>query len=101
MVLVGQLGPDELKKLVLTEFALKHLERLGLPSDSIPIMATSPHAINMFYFMLSCSAKMELADLTGDLDTGATMARQMETAEAELLRAFGTAVREYYPQSAE
>ncbi|TXF91217.1 hypothetical protein FUA23_03060 [Neolewinella aurantiaca] len=101
MILVGQVGPAELNKLVLTEFACKHLQRLGLPLDAIPIISTSPHAHNMFCFLLSCSAKMELAELTGDLETAGTMARQMETAEVELLRAFGAAVKEYYPQVSE
>lgn len=98
MVLVGQVGPESLNKLVLTEFACKHLQRLGLPNDAIPIMATSPTALNLFYFLLSCSAKCEMAELTGDLKTAGIMAQQIETAEAELLRAFGAAVKEYYPQ---
>jgi hypothetical protein len=98
MILVGQIGPDSLKKLVLTEFACKHLQRLGLPLDAIPIISTSATAHNLFCYLLSCSAKKEMAEVTGDLDTASVMTGQIETAEAELLRAFGTAVREYYPQ---
>jgi hypothetical protein len=100
MILVGQVGPADLNALVLTEFACKHLQRLGLPLDAIPIMETSPTASNLFYFLLSCSAKLELAELTGDMKTASYMSRQMEMAEAELLRAFGAAVKKYYPQAA-
>ncbi len=100
-ILVGQAGPKALNKLVLTEFADKHLQRLGLPHDSIKIMQTSPDAMHLFYFLLSCSAKKEFAELAGDIATAENMTSYMGYAEADLLRAFGAAVKEYYPQSAE
>lgn len=101
LVLVGQVGSDDLNTLVYEEFSCKQLQRLGLPEDAIPILMSSPAAFKCFAFLLSCIAKKEFAEMSGDLDTAEMLARQIETTEGEILRAFGAAVRAYYPASVE
>ena len=94
-VLAGMNGPEELTRIVMTEFACKHLQRMGLPPYAPLAIQAHEQTHEAFCLMLATAARLELADATGDVTTADATRAQMDVAEANLLRAFGAAIKEY------
>lgn len=92
LVLTCQAGEHDLNRLVLTEFACKQLQRIGLPTESPMIIQAEPDATKHLTMLLAFAARLEFAEAVGDHITAETMRDQVAQSESNLLRAYGAAV---------
>lgn len=95
MVLTCQAGEQELNRLVLTEFSLKQMQRLGLPLNAAMIVHHNNEAMKQLIFLMSAGAKLEFAEAVGDYVTAQSMRTRLDQIEGDLLRAFGLAKKEF------
>jgi hypothetical protein len=92
-MLAYQHGPKELVGLVLSEYGLKTLNRLGLPLEALEAIQTNEELTMDFGYLLISAARAELANHIGDYATAAHMTRHTEQAESIFYRTYGKATK--------